>query len=67
MSLTLMYDILLLSTGLPVVMPMFDRHTCSVPKSQIGFVDYIINDMFEAWNGHSVDVSDLRQFLLKKL
>nr|CAI5818794.1 unnamed protein product [Callosobruchus analis] len=108
--------------GLPVVMPMFDRHTCSVPKSQIGFVDYIINDMFEAWNafidmpelltymrqnyirwkeldeqghttlsdiqklqstmfmaptfpasksttvkGHSVDVSDLRQFLLKKL
>lgn len=37
--------------GLPVVMPMFDRHTCSVPKSQIGFIDYIVNDMFEAWNG----------------
>lgn len=37
--------------GLPVVMPMFDRNTCSIPKSQIGFVDYIINDMFEAWNG----------------
>lgn len=36
---------------LPVVMPMFDRQTCSIPKSQIGFVDYIINDMFEAWNG----------------
>lgn len=38
--------------GLPVVMPMFDRTTCSIPKSQIGFVDYIVNDMFEAWNGN---------------
>ncbi|KAK0096361.1 hypothetical protein PV326_005675 [Microctonus aethiopoides] len=35
---------------LPVVMPMFDRNTCSIPKSQIGFVDYIINDMIEAWD-----------------
>ena len=32
-------------------MPMFDRSTCSIPKSQIGFVDYIINDMMEAWDG----------------
>lgn len=38
--------------GLPVVMPMFDRNTCSIPKSQIGFVDYIVNDMFEAWDGN---------------
>ncbi|CAG9857884.1 unnamed protein product [Phyllotreta striolata] len=44
--------------GLPVVMPMFDRHTCSVPKSQIGFVDYIINDMFEAWNAF-IDMPEL--------
>lgn len=36
---------------LPVVMPMFDRQTCSIPKSQMGFVDFIINDMFEAWDG----------------
>ncbi|KAG8334205.1 High affinity cAMP-specific and IBMX-insensitive 3',5'-cyclic phosphodiesterase 8B [Homalodisca vitripennis] len=36
---------------LPVVMPMFDRTTCSIPKSQMGFVDFIINDMFEAWDG----------------
>lgn len=36
---------------MPVVMPMFDRMTCSIPKSQIGFVDYIINDMIEAWDG----------------
>ncbi|XP_015432489.1 PREDICTED: high affinity cAMP-specific and IBMX-insensitive 3',5'-cyclic phosphodiesterase 8A [Dufourea novaeangliae] len=35
---------------LPVLMPMFDRQTCSIPKSQIGFVDFIINDMIEAWD-----------------
>ncbi|KPJ09594.1 High affinity cAMP-specific and IBMX-insensitive 3',5'-cyclic phosphodiesterase 8A [Papilio machaon] len=35
--------------ALPVVMPMFDRATCSVPRSQIGFIDYIIIDMMEAW------------------
>ncbi|XP_043282218.1 high affinity cAMP-specific and IBMX-insensitive 3',5'-cyclic phosphodiesterase 8-like isoform X2 [Venturia canescens] len=35
---------------LPVLMPMFDRMTCSIPKSQIGFVDYIIHDMIEAWD-----------------
>ncbi|XP_066598579.1 high affinity cAMP-specific and IBMX-insensitive 3',5'-cyclic phosphodiesterase 8 isoform X2 [Prorops nasuta] len=35
---------------IPVVMPMFDRATCSIPKSQIGFVDFIINDMIEAWD-----------------
>jgi hypothetical protein len=37
--------------GLDVVMPQFDRLTCSIPKSQIGFTDYFINDMFEAWDG----------------
>lgn len=37
--------------NLPIVMPMFDRPTCNIPKSQIGFVDYIVNDMFEAWDG----------------
>ena len=37
--------------GLPVVMPQFDRTTCSIPKSQIGFYDFFIHDMFEAWNG----------------
>ncbi|XP_076276549.1 phosphodiesterase 8, partial [Lasioglossum baleicum] len=35
---------------LPVLMPMFDRQTCSIPKSQIGFIDFIINDMIEAWD-----------------
>lgn len=37
--------------GLPVVMPVFDRHTCSVPKAQISFIDYFITDMFDAWDG----------------
>ena len=37
--------------GLPVVMPQFDRATCSIPKSQLGFYDYFIHDMFDVWNG----------------
>ncbi|XP_026116638.1 high affinity cAMP-specific and IBMX-insensitive 3',5'-cyclic phosphodiesterase 8B-like isoform X1 [Carassius auratus] len=36
--------------GLPVVMPVFDRNTCSIPKSQISFIDYFIMDMFDAWD-----------------
>lgn len=39
--------------GLPVVMPQFDRQTCSIPKSQIGFTDYFISDMFDAWDGNN--------------
>lgn len=39
--------------GLPVVMPVFDRNTCSVPKSQISFIDYFITDMFDALDGKS--------------
>ena len=37
--------------NLPIVMPQFDRTTCSIPKSQIGFIDFFISDMFEAWDG----------------
>ncbi|XP_062068524.1 high affinity cAMP-specific and IBMX-insensitive 3',5'-cyclic phosphodiesterase 8B isoform X8 [Lepus europaeus] len=36
--------------GLPVVMPVFDRSTCSIPRSQISFIDYFITDMFDAWD-----------------
>lgn len=32
-------------------MPVFDRNTCSIPKSQISFMDYFITDMFDAWDG----------------
>lgn len=37
--------------GMPIVMPMFDRVTCSIAKSQIGFIEYIIEDMMNAWEG----------------
>jgi high affinity cAMP-specific and IBMX-insensitive 3',5'-cyclic phosphodiesterase 8 len=37
--------------GLPIVMPLFDRKTCSIPKAQIGFIDFFITDMFEAFDG----------------
>lgn len=40
--------------GLPVVMPVFDRSTCSIPRSQISFIDYFITDMFDAWDGKDV-------------
>ncbi|XP_034835238.1 high affinity cAMP-specific and IBMX-insensitive 3',5'-cyclic phosphodiesterase 8 isoform X2 [Maniola hyperantus] len=43
---------------LPVVMPMFDRATCSIPRSQIGFIDYIIIDMMEAWAAF-IDIPEL--------
>ncbi|PVD20218.1 hypothetical protein C0Q70_20714 [Pomacea canaliculata] len=36
--------------GLPVVMAVFDRKTCSIPKSQTSFIDVFINDMFGAWD-----------------
>lgn len=43
--------------GLPVVMPVFDRNTCSIPKSQISFIDYFIMDMFDAWDGKKLHFS----------
>ncbi|XP_058807662.1 high affinity cAMP-specific and IBMX-insensitive 3',5'-cyclic phosphodiesterase 8 isoform X2 [Phymastichus coffea] len=48
--------------NLPVVMPMFDRATCSIPKSQIGFVDFIINDMMEAWNAF-IDLPEIIDYM----
>lgn len=36
--------------NLPVVMPVFDRKTISIPKSQTSFIDVFINDMFDAWD-----------------
>ncbi|XP_050527670.1 high affinity cAMP-specific and IBMX-insensitive 3',5'-cyclic phosphodiesterase 8-like [Daktulosphaira vitifoliae] len=47
---------------LPVVMPMFDRATCSIPKSQIGFMDYIINDMFETWDAF-IDMPEMLYYM----
>uniref|UniRef100_A0A8C5UKG1 3',5'-cyclic-AMP phosphodiesterase n=1 Tax=Microcebus murinus TaxID=30608 RepID=A0A8C5UKG1_MICMU len=47
---------------LPVVMPVFDRNTCSIPKSQISFIDYFITDMFDAWDAF-IELPDLMQHL----
>ncbi|XP_061022319.1 high affinity cAMP-specific and IBMX-insensitive 3',5'-cyclic phosphodiesterase 8A-like [Dama dama] len=47
---------------LPVVMPVFDRNTCSIPKSQISFIDYFITDMFDAWDAF-VDLPELMHHL----
>ncbi|XP_016071153.1 PREDICTED: high affinity cAMP-specific and IBMX-insensitive 3',5'-cyclic phosphodiesterase 8A [Miniopterus natalensis] len=47
---------------LPVVMPAFDRKTCSIPKSQISFIDYFITAMFDAWDAF-VDLPELLQNL----
>ncbi|KAI4497721.1 hypothetical protein M0802_007261 [Mischocyttarus mexicanus] len=47
---------------IPVVMPMFDRMTCSIPKSQIGFVDFIINDMIEAWDAF-IDMPEILGYM----
>lgn len=47
--------------GLPVVMPVFDRNTCSIPKSQISFIDYFITDMFDAWDGKNAQYNATRR------
>uniref|UniRef100_A0A336LT50 3',5'-cyclic-AMP phosphodiesterase n=1 Tax=Culicoides sonorensis TaxID=179676 RepID=A0A336LT50_CULSO len=48
--------------GLPIVMPMFDRTTCSISKSQIGFIEYIIQDMMNAWDGF-IDMPEIIQYM----
>ncbi|XP_069899433.1 high affinity cAMP-specific and IBMX-insensitive 3',5'-cyclic phosphodiesterase 8A isoform X1 [Dipodomys merriami] len=48
--------------NLPVVMPAFDRSTCSIPKSQLSFIDYFITEMFDAWDAF-VDLPNLMQHL----
>ncbi|XP_053964942.1 high affinity cAMP-specific and IBMX-insensitive 3',5'-cyclic phosphodiesterase 8 isoform X2 [Anastrepha ludens] len=48
--------------ALPIVMPMFDRNTCSIPKSQIGFIEYIIQDMMHAWDSF-IDMPQLVTYM----
>ena len=38
------------SRGLPVVMAMFDRDTCSLPKTQLVFTDLFVTSMIDALN-----------------
>ncbi|KAG8516376.1 High affinity cAMP-specific and IBMX-insensitive 3',5'-cyclic phosphodiesterase 8A, partial [Galemys pyrenaicus] len=45
--------------GLPVVMPVFDRSTCSIPRAQLSFINYFVTDMFHAWD----DLPDLMRHL----
>ena len=45
------------SRGLPVVMAMFDRDTCSLPKTQIVFTDVYVADMVTAFNRTSTAVA----------
>ncbi|XP_017072958.1 high affinity cAMP-specific and IBMX-insensitive 3',5'-cyclic phosphodiesterase 8 isoform X3 [Drosophila eugracilis] len=47
---------------LPIVMPMFDRATCSIPKSQIGFIEFIIQDMIHAWESF-IDMPQLITYM----
>nr|XP_014341936.1 PREDICTED: high affinity cAMP-specific and IBMX-insensitive 3',5'-cyclic phosphodiesterase 8B [Latimeria chalumnae] len=48
--------------NLPVVMPVFDRNTCSIPKSQISFIEYFITDMFDVWDAFA-HLPNLMQYL----
>jgi len=43
-------------------MPQFDRQTCSIPKSQIGFTDYFVSDMFDAWDGKVLPIELQKPF-----
>ncbi|XP_063238423.1 high affinity cAMP-specific and IBMX-insensitive 3',5'-cyclic phosphodiesterase 8-like isoform X2 [Bacillus rossius redtenbacheri] len=52
------------ANNLPVVMPLFDRATCSIPKSQIGFMDFIIREMFEAWE-EFIEMPKLLEYMEK--
>jgi high affinity cAMP-specific and IBMX-insensitive 3',5'-cyclic phosphodiesterase 8 len=36
--------------GLPVNLPVFDRATCNIPKSQVQFIEYFVLDLFSAWD-----------------
>jgi hypothetical protein len=57
---------------LPVVMPVFDRKTCNVPKSQTSFIDFFIKDMFDAWDskcnkGSTADTNKLQGSTLRSV
>lgn len=43
-------------------MPTFDRQSCNIPKAQISFIDYFIQDMFEAWD-EFIDIPEVIQNL----
>lgn len=48
--------------NLPIVMPVFDRKTCSIPKSQCSFIEYFVQGMFESW-AEICDIPELMEIL----
>ncbi|XP_047140732.1 high affinity cAMP-specific and IBMX-insensitive 3',5'-cyclic phosphodiesterase 8A isoform X2 [Hydra vulgaris] len=52
--------------NLPIVMPVFDRNTCNVPKSQVFFIDYFVMNLYVAWDKFA-QVSDAMEFLRQNL
>ncbi|XP_035706178.1 high affinity cAMP-specific and IBMX-insensitive 3',5'-cyclic phosphodiesterase 8A [Folsomia candida] len=46
--------------GLPIVLPMFDRKTCSIAKSQIGFIDFFVRGMYHSWSAF-LDIPELME------
>ena len=39
--------------NLPVTMPMYNRSTCSLPSTQIGFYDFVVTELYNIWHGKS--------------
>lgn len=48
--------------NLPIVMPVFDRKTCNVPKSQIFFMDYFVMKLYAAWDSY-IQITEAMNFL----
>lgn len=41
---------------------LLNRASCSISKSQIGFIEFIIQDMMNAWDGF-IDMPELVQYM----
>lgn len=39
-----------INKDLPVIMPVFNRNSSNIPKSQTSFTEFFINDLFDAWD-----------------
>jgi len=52
--------------NLPIVMPVFDRNTCNVPKSQIFFIDYFVMNLYVAWDKFA-HITDAIEHLRKNI
>jgi len=48
--------------NLPIVMPVFDRKTCNVPKSQLFFMDYFVMNLYTSWDNYA-QVTEAMKYL----